>query len=291
MYRNVKITEGQRRGRKGEHAIETRLTSFSNIYHPAFDVGIDCICDLIEEGSPTGEYFCVQTKSTKTFDGYWSRNIRKETIQLWLNQKYPVFLIVYDESSRNCYWESIERLRKFLNGKLKSDAETVSIRVDKSNVLEENSDNSAFVRSVKHDTILVNAQQGIPERIGGYVGFIPALYLSDVARERIKDRVRLGMNYLISDRFLKNCIEEAYELSQILAQFDRIHYDHFLVLARLCRRLGKFAEAEKNYDTAIEICKKDTNWNKRRNPDDPSIEDITAMVESEKAEFKKNPQL
>jgi hypothetical protein len=86
MYRKVKITKNQMRGRKGEHAIENRLASFSNIMHPEHDVGIDYFCELIEHGSLSGRYFCVQAKSTKSFGECWIGGIKKETLQSWLDR-------------------------------------------------------------------------------------------------------------------------------------------------------------------------------------------------------------
>jgi tetratricopeptide (TPR) repeat protein len=293
MNREGKITENQIIGRKGEHAIENRLSSFSNIMRPEHDVGIDYFCELIERESPAGRYFCVQAKSTKSFGDCWIRGVKKETVRSWLNQRYPVFLIVYDESNRNCYWVSIHDNRRFLIDKLNSSAKTIAIRVSKSNVLEESGANIAFVRKVKSDSVLINALHGVPEFIseGGYVGFIPVLSLTDVASAMIREKVRQGIDYLIYDYILKEDFQRAYELSKILAQFDQGHYDHFLIHARICTHLGKYEEAEENYDTAIKICKDDPNWNKRKGPNDPSIQDIIQMVADEKARFKQNPQL
>ena len=149
------------------------------------------------------------------------------------------------------------------------------------------------MKKVKKDSVLINALHGVPEFIskGGYVGSIPVLSLTAAAREMIRDKVRFGMDYLIYDDLLKDDLQHAYTLSQMLTQYDRGHYDHFLIHARICRLLKKYEEAEENYNTAINICKSDPNWNKRKSPDDPSIEDIIAMIEDEKAKFKLNPQM
>ena len=42
-------------------------------------------------------------------------------------------------------------------------------------------------------------------------------------------------------------------------------------------------EAKINYQQAIEICKADYNWNQRKQPNDPKIEDIIESIEREKA--------
>lgn len=293
MYRMPRITDSQKHGRSGEHAIENRLSSFSNIMHPEHDLGIDYFCELMEKNELTGKYFCVQAKGTKRFDKYWKRNIKKETVSLWLNQRYPVFLIVYERSSRNCYWASIQDIRQFLIDKMQDSSKGVRIEVDGSNLLLEDGDNTPFLRKIESDSLLINALYGIPEFIsaGGYVGFIPILSLTNAMRVSIRERVRLGMDYLINDYLLQNDLQHAYELSQILMQFDpRGHYDHILKHAQISRALGKREEAEKNYDVAISICKDDPNWNKRKGPQHPSIEDIIAMIEDEKVKFKMNKQ-
>lgn len=288
MASEVRVTRNQRRGRIGELEIEARLSSFSNVMRPEYDVGIDYFCQLLE--AKTAKYFCVQAKSTKRFDKHWSKGIKKEIIQLWLEQRFPVFLILYEESSENCYWISIEDNRQFLNTKLNTNVKTITLKIGRSHTLSRHlAENTEFIEKVKQDSIVLNALYGIPEMIGeGYVGTIPVLYLSDGARENIKARVRLGMDYLIYDRWLRGDLLQAYQLSKILAKFDYSHYDHFLLLARFCVRLGRTAEAKKNYNAAIDICKRDTRWNERKGPNDPSIEDIIEMIEKEKAKLTHN---
>jgi tetratricopeptide (TPR) repeat protein len=260
---------------------------------PEQDVGIDYFCELIENRSPSGKYFCVQVKSTKRFGNHWSGSIKKETLVFWLNQRYPVFLIVYEQASRNCYWASIEDMRQSLLNKLQSASRTVKVKVDRSHLLEENGDNIQFIRKIKKDSTLVNALHGVPEFIsaGGYVGSIPVLSLTDAMRVMIREKIRLGMDYLIYDYILKDDQKNAYQLSRTLTKFDHGHYDHFLIHARICRHLKKYEEAEENYDAAINICKDDPNWDKRKGPQDPSIGDIIAMVEDEKAKFKLDPKM
>jgi hypothetical protein len=293
MYRSPRITENQRHGRSGEHTVESYLSSFSNLMYPEYDLGIDYLCELIRNKSLSGRYFCVQVKSTKGFGSYWRGSIKKETVALWLNQRYPVFLIVYERSSRNCYWASIQDMRESLTDKLQGKSKTVCVRVDRSNVLNKDGHNVTFVKKVISDSLLVNALHGVPEfrSEGGYVGFIPAFSLTDAMRVMITEKVRQGIDYLIYDRLLKNDVKAAYQLSTLLTQFDHGHYDHFLIHARICGRLKKFEEAEENYDVAIKICKGDPNWNKRKGQQDPSIEDIIAMIENEKAKFKLDPHV
>ena len=216
------IPDSHVRGKKGEYEVAGRLCYFSDPRPPMFDVGIDFFCELKENRRLSGRNFYVQVKSTKEFDNHWICSIKKETVLSWLNQKFPVFLIVYEESSGNCYWSSVEDNRQRLIERLPSKAKTVTIRVDRSNILEEQGNNARLIRKVKTDGIKVNASQGIPEFIseGGYVGIIPALSLNQTARERIAQTVRSGLDYLIYDRILNNDFKQAYTLFGPLALFD-----------------------------------------------------------------------
>ena len=76
-------------------------------------------------------------------------------------------------------------------------------------------------------------------------------------------------------------IATAYTLCQFLAEFDRSHYDHFVLFGNICRSLGKTEEACLSCEQAIEICQRDKNWNKLKKSSDPSIEDIVASIENE----------
>jgi len=86
---------------------------------------------------------------------------------------------------------------------------------------------------------------------------------------------------LINDSILRDGLQDAYDLCKLLADFDHGHYDHYLKLARVCRELGKKEEAKENYKKAIEICKADPNWDKKRLPNAPCIGEIIEFIENE----------
>jgi Tfp pilus assembly protein PilF len=109
-----------------------------------------------------------------------------------------------------------------------------------------------------------------------------------MARENIRYRVRLGLNYLMFDATIKKNFEEAYRLGKLLADFDKSHYDHFLILARICFKLDKIDEAIDNYNIAIDICKRDRNWNKLKRSEDSTIEEIIKSIEKELSKLKLN---
>lgn len=275
------------KGLSGEFQIASLLSNFSNVMSLGYDVGLDFYCELFENSSLSGKFFWVQAKATQKFDTCWSQRVEKETIELWLGQLFPVFILVIERDSGNCYWSSVEENREIWTKKLNDTNKTIEIFVSRKNILTTNDDNRLFVERVKEDIILTNANHGIPHMIGdGYVQSIPVLWLSKQAELNIRSSVRLGLDYLINDSILKNGFQSAYEFGRILTEFDRGHYDHFLTLARICRHLGKYAEARDNYNIAIGICKDDPNWNKLKKPQDVTIEEIIEGIEEELADLK-----
>ncbi|MHA2408085.1 MAG: hypothetical protein ACXACA_06920, partial [Candidatus Ranarchaeia archaeon] len=171
--------------------------------------------------------------------------------------------------------------------KLKDSNKSIEVIINRKRLFEKIGENTQFIKQVKNDIICANANQGIPNMMGkGYVRSIPILWLSEFARSNIRHRIRLGLDYLIYDSILKKKFQEAYRLSKLLVEFDRSHYDHFLILARICHQLGKKSEARDNYNIAIGICKDDPNWNKRKRPEDVQIEEIIENIEKELSDFK-----
>lgn len=229
--------------------------------------------------------FGVEVKSTNVFKDYFSESIPKDQIQFWLTQPFPVYVVVYEESSDKCYWTSVEDNRKEWINELQKDRESITIRVGRAKVLEKGQ-NEAFITKIEQDIIIVNASRGIPQFVSkgyeGYaIGYVPVLKLSDATRIDIEQTTRFGFNYLINDSILRGDLQSAYSLGKLLANFDHSHYDHFLLLARICRQLGKEEEAKTNYEVAIQICKRDPNWDKKRLPNAPYIGELIRNIEHE----------
>lgn len=290
MSEDKGITEDQRRAGSGESYVEARLKSFAQVWRPVplFEYAIDFYCRLLQDGKPSNRIFWVEVKSTDHFNDLYSESIDKETMKFWLTQLFPVFAVVYEESSDSCYWISAEDNRQEWTRKLQNEKQSVTISIDRSHPLRKNQD-TEFIQKIEEDIIRVNADRGIPQFISkgyeGYtIGYVPILMLSDGARENVKQTVRFGLNYLINDSVLRNDLKNAYNLCKLLADFDISHYDHYLKLARICRQLGENEEARENYRKAIEVCKRDPNWDKRRllfAPDAPTIGEIIESIESE----------
>lgn len=272
----------------GESAIDHRLKYFSNPMKPDphLDVGIDFYCELNGDGLFSSKLFLVQAKGTEHFDDKWGRSFDKETIEFWLSQFSPVYIIVFEDVSKNCYWMSVEEKRDILMEKLKSETETIYLTVDRTRILTEDQ-NPEFVKQIKQDLesleFRLNLMRGTPQFIGddSYVKKIPVVLLPDNLAMVIRDRIRQSMVYLINNYRIRGDISNAYILCEFLTRFDQSHYDHFVLFGQLCRLLGKNGAACSSYRQAIEICKGDKNWDLRKKPTDPSMRDLIASIESE----------
>ena len=288
---NKGITKGQRLGGSGESYVEARLKSFAQVSRPAhlFEYAIDFYCRLIQNGKPSNEIFGVEVKSTNNFNKYYHESIEKDIVEFWLTQPFPVYVAVYEESTDNCYWLSVEDNRKKWIKKLLDNNKSVTITLDRTNIFGKEQ-YEVFIKKIKSDIIKVNANRGIPQFVSegykGYaIGHIPILKLSDAARENVRGKIRFGLNYLVNDSILRQDLPSAYAVSKLLTQFDHGHYDHFALHARICRKLGKTEEAKKNYKIAIQICKADPNWDKNRRPNAPLIGEIIRSIEYELQEI------
>ncbi|HML03611.1 MAG TPA: DUF4365 domain-containing protein [Candidatus Bathyarchaeia archaeon] len=287
--KKLQIPKFARLGRSGQLEIASILSSFANYAQPEYDVGIDFFCELLDDGCPSGIFFWVQAKTSDKFEESWSEYIDKETVRLWLEQPFPVYIIVCEKASGSFYWASVEDNRENWQSMLLTKSKTINVVVSRSNVLEKDpNNNSEFKRKIRGDTIRLNAIKGIPMFVKqGYgspaFGYVPALRLSDVARENIRGTIRFGFDYLVIDEALRNQFENAYKLCKLLSEFDKCHYDHFLMFARICRQLGKSAEAKTTYETAIRICKGDRNWDKDRPQNIAPMSVIIHAIEEEMA--------
>ncbi len=275
------ISENQKRGSVGESLIEAKLKRFAHVACPAnlLDYTIDFFCALYDGSKPSNTRFNIQAKTCKSIGEKWEEPIEREKIKFWLEQAFPVFVLLIDEETEDCYWLSVEDNRQNWLERLELGHKTLTISIDKNSRFNE----QEFIKKVNSDTVRVKAHQGIPVFISkGYVGIIPYMKLSKVSRIHVNQTVRLGLDYLIYDRVLDNNLIEAHKICKILCTFDHSHYDHFLLMARICQQLGKTSEASKNYDKAIEICRRDKNWNLKKQTEDPKIEEIIEILIEEK---------
>lgn len=263
MTYNVKVPWETRLGDVGEAEIRSRLSYFSTATKYSRDVGIDFYCELLEDGSPSTPFY-VQAKGTDHFDDNWGAGIKKSTIRYWLQQPFPVFLVVYDENTKICYWMSIEDYRYDLIEKIfKTSSETIYLKMGKSHVLEKGKDkNGEFIRKIKEGLGSIELFRGRPLPKGeGYVKLVPDPPRSKIELLRIKENIRQSLySLLIYYFFVRGDLENAYLLGEFLTKFDKSHYTHFVWFGQINKALGKKAEAKKWFEEALRICEGDPNW-------------------------------
>lgn len=242
----------QRLGRVGAKAIESYLSYFSTTSAEEVDLGIDFHCVLIEKDQPSIN-FMVQAKGTEYFKKGWSKGIKKSTILYWLFQRSPVFLIVFDEKSKNCYWMSIEDQRISLFQKLgEKKSETISIKFDRLNKLERGkAKNFEFIEKIKDDWQSVQQFWGSPQFKGnGYVKTIPPPPRSKWELMQTKETVRKSLYSIVQHHINTKDMQSALLCCRFLGEFDKSHYNHFEWLGIIYRQMG-----EKFYGKSIESFK------------------------------------
>ena len=259
-----KVPWTTRLGNIGEKQISARLSYFSNPTKYEMDSGLDFYCELIENDSPSHTFY-VQAKGTKHFDYHWGQSIPKPTLIYWLQQSAPVFLMVYDDDKKRCYWMSIEELRYLLIEKIfTTDSKTVYLRMDRTYELQqERGLNQDFIDKIKQNTALVQLFRGQAVFRGdGYVGQLPTPPRSELEIVRIKENVRAGLYSLVQHCNVSQDINAAKLYCNFLAEFDLNHYNHFVWLGQINQAEGNHDEAVKNFRRALEICEADKIWPK-----------------------------
>jgi hypothetical protein len=265
MVRNVRFTWEQRLGKVGESEIKGRLSYFSLVTKIEDDVGLDFYCQLLENSSPTNEFY-IQAKGTEHFDDNWSASIKKSTLVYWLWEPNPVYLIVYDEPSGNCYWMSIEDHRyELLERIFKTDTDSLYLTFDRSNILEKGKDkNESFITKIKDDKASIELFRGQPTFKGdGYVKQLPDCPRTEHELILIRENVRQCLYSLIRYYDQHKDVDTTKRYCEFLAQFDSTgDYNHFLWLGLINLELGKKEIARENFEQALRICENDPNWPK-----------------------------
>ena len=128
---------------------------------------------------------------------------------------------------------------------------------------------------------MISLIHGRPQFGDGYVRRLPVAYLPSKVRINLKENIRISLNFLISHYILENNIDRAFMLCEFLTKFDKSHYDHFWKFGQINKIMGRKNEAIIAFKEAINICKADKNWNNLKKPEDPAIEEIISLIESE----------
>jgi tetratricopeptide (TPR) repeat protein len=261
MLKLPKVQWKQRLGNIAEENALAGLSCFSNpMKHPT-DIGIDFSCELLEQDQPTITFY-VQAKGTEEFDENWGRAIEKSTVRYWLTRLFPVYLVVFDPKEKQCYWKSIEEIRYWLLDKMKSESNTIYIKVDRSHILQEGKDqNTEFIEKIKEDFLLVQTWLGHAYLKGeGYVKRMPNPPRSELELARFKANTRTNLDALVIHYLAVNDLDSAYTCLEFLTKFDKSHYDHFQLFGSLNQLLGKIEIAREALSEALAICERDKTW-------------------------------
>jgi len=245
-----------------EDKISSLLGYFASASKYRRDVGLDFYCELREDEAP-GPPFYVQAKGTEHFDEKWGASISTSTIMYWLQKESPVFLVVYDERNRECYWLCIEDRRYELIYKLfKSDAKTVYVTLDRSCSLAEGKDaNPEFVAKIREAQASIDLFRGHARLVGDkYVKTHVGPPRSQAELDRIKETVRCNLVSLVYHHMDMGDAQTAAFYCAFLSHFDKDHYEHFWLLGRNAGALGHADAAREAYENAIKLLEADPEW-------------------------------
>lgn len=133
MSKLPKRTKSQKIGESAADLLNSVFTKFCNVIPVPQnrDFGIDFICEIMEEEHPTGKLFNIQCKGTKEAQvkgDSISISIAVTTINYWLLQPNPTFLIIVDLQNSIFYWSFPKDFLSSLNKNWQKQ-QTVSIPV------------------------------------------------------------------------------------------------------------------------------------------------------------------
>ncbi len=295
ISQNKGMPTNQRYAGIGESATEVVLKHLAQVSSPIrlSEYAIDYICRLYQKNKPSNKIFFVEVKTATHPALSWRRQISRDTIGFWLSQSYPVYIVVYDLKNDVCYWISAEDNREKWSKKLEQGVKKISIRVDGLHTLKKAPDpNLDFVHKIEQDTIRLSSIYGIPRVLykggkgikGVYYFEYPNLgLLSNSTRSKFQKTIRYSLYILINDGLLRKdlqVLQETYRLSKILTDFDKAHYENFLVRAEVCLQLKKGKEARRYYNEAIKCLESDKIWDINRPEGIKSKAEIISEIQS-----------
>jgi hypothetical protein len=176
-------------------------------------------------------------------------------------------LVVYDENAKVCYWMSIESHRYDFLPQLGSSSlgKTISITLDRSKVLAEKTNaNDAFVDQIKADQDSIMLWMGHPQPRGeGYLKQLPPAPRSPHELRKVQENLRMILYSLVKHYMDSYEWKTARHLCEFLTEFDRSHYNQFVMLAHIEEVLGDREIAFLRWKEALEICERDKKWERK----------------------------
>jgi len=206
MTKLPKRTKSQRIGESAAELLNLVFTEFCNVIPvpQSRDLGIDFICELMQGEYPTGKLFNIQCKGTEEAEvkGDSIRvPIAVTTLNYWLIQRNPTFLVVVDRQNCIFYWSCPKDFLSSLN-KNWQEQQTVSIPVSIQNRFEQDTD----VLPVQLVSI-VNTQASASPQHGDYLGTLTLEFDRSSSTEKMT--IKGLMHYYLEGSRIAN-VKSAY---------------------------------------------------------------------------------
>ena len=169
MNKLPKRTKSQRIGTNAADLLSSVFTEFCNVIPVPQDrdFGIDFICEIMNGEHPTGKLFNIQCKGkeeAKIKDNAITVPIAVTTLNYWLLQRNPIFLIVVDCQNSIFYWSFPQNFLSSLNKKWQ-EQKTVSIPVSTQDRFDSD------IKSLPTQLVsIVNSLASITPQHGDYLG-------------------------------------------------------------------------------------------------------------------------
>jgi hypothetical protein len=181
MTKLPKRTKSQRVGVSAADLLSSVFAEFCNIIPVPQDrdLGIDFICEIMQGEHPTGKLFNIQCKGkeeSKAEGNSITLSIKVTTLNYWLLQPNPTFLIIVDCQSSVFYWSYPQDFLGSLSKNWQKQ-QTVSIPVPIQNCFEQDV-NALPIQLVS----IVNSQSFAAPKNGDYLG---TLTLADAVNRAI----------------------------------------------------------------------------------------------------------
>lgn len=169
MTKLPKRTKSQRLGESAADLLNSVFTQFCNVIPvpQSRDLGIDFICEIMQGEYPTGKLFNIQCKGKEEAEVKGNSitvPIAVKTLNYWLLQSNPTFLIVVDRQNSIFYWSFPKDFLSLLN-KNWQEQKSVSISVSLQNRFEQDL-NTLPAQLVS----IVNSQASVTPQHGDYLG-------------------------------------------------------------------------------------------------------------------------
>lgn len=206
MTKLPKRTKSQRIGESAAELLNSVFTEFCNVIPvpQSRDLGIDFICEIMQGEYPTGKLFNVQCKGTEEAEikGNSIRvPIAVTTLNYWLLQPNPTFLLVIDRQNRIFYWSFPKDFLSSLN-KNWQEQQTVSIPVSIQNRFEQDIDTLPAQLM-----LIVNTQASATPQRGDYLGTLTLRFDKSSSTEKMT--IKGLMRYYLEGSRIAN-VRSAY---------------------------------------------------------------------------------